>query len=97
MARWADTAIGARVVEAVTMATHARHCTLVDVCGKWKFGSSGLGPWGDSRLLRETQGLAPAPPPLSPTLGTSPPPIMVGLPLQPTESPSRPYPGSGCY
>lgn len=31
MARWADTAIGARVVEAVTMATHARHCTLVDV------------------------------------------------------------------
>lgn len=31
MARWADTAIGARVVEAVTMATHAGHCTFVDV------------------------------------------------------------------
>lgn len=33
MARWADTAIGARVVEAVAMATHAWHRALVDVCG----------------------------------------------------------------
>lgn len=31
MAGWADTAIGARVVEAVTMATHAGHCALIDV------------------------------------------------------------------
>lgn len=31
MARWADAAIGARIVEAVTMATHARHCALIDV------------------------------------------------------------------
>lgn len=44
MTRWADAAIGARVVEAVTMATHARHCALIDVCGKWEFGSSSLGP-----------------------------------------------------
>lgn len=43
MARWADTAIGARVVEAVTMATHARHCAFIDVCGKWEFGSSSPG------------------------------------------------------
>lgn len=44
MARWADAAIGARVVEAVTMATHAGHCALIDVCGKWEFGSSSLEP-----------------------------------------------------
>lgn len=31
MARWADTAIGTRVVEAVTMATHAWHRALIDV------------------------------------------------------------------
>lgn len=44
MARWADAAIGAWVVEAVTMATHAWHRTLVDVCGKQEFGPSSLGP-----------------------------------------------------
>lgn len=94
MARWADTAIGTRVVEAVTMAAHAWHRALVDVCGKWEFGPSRLGPQGDSKLLQEPQSPAPAPPPPSLTLG--PPPATTSLPLQPTESPSRPYPGSGC-
>lgn len=31
MTRWADTSVRARVVEAVTMATHARYRTFVDV------------------------------------------------------------------
>ena len=44
MARWADTAIGAGVVEAVTMATHAGHRALVDVCGKQECDPSSLGP-----------------------------------------------------
>lgn len=34
MTRRTDTAIRARVVETVTMATHARHRTFVDVCDK---------------------------------------------------------------
>lgn len=34
MTRRADTAVRARVVETVTMATHAGHHTFVDVCDK---------------------------------------------------------------
>lgn len=90
MARWADAAIGARVVEAVTMATHAWHRALVDVCGKWECDLSSVGSQGDSKLLQEPQGPAPAPPPLSPTMG--PPTVTTGLSLQSTESPGWPIP-----
>lgn len=44
MARWADAAIGARVVEAVPVATHAWHRALVDVCGKRKCDPLVCGP-----------------------------------------------------
>lgn len=93
MARWADAAIGARVVETVTMATHAWHRALVDVCEQ-ECDPPSLGPQGDSKLLQDPQGPAPVPPPPSVTLG--PPPVATGLPLQPRESPGWPYPDNGC-
>lgn len=78
MTGWADTAIRARVVEAVSMATHAGHRTFIDVCDE-QFDHCSWGhkvaascythlrvlPWLDSFLSH---------------LGTPPPPAMTTCP-----------------
>lgn len=63
----ADTAIRARVVEAVTMATHAGHRTFVDICDK-QFDSHS---WGHNMAASCSTHLRvlPSSDPFSPTLG----------------------------
>lgn len=67
MAGRADTAIRARVVETVTMATHAGHRTFVDVCDK-QFDSCS---WGHKVAASHSTHLrvVPSSDPFSPTLG----------------------------
>ena len=81
MARRADAAIGARVVEAVTMATHSVHCTLIDVCGKWEFGPCSLGHRVTASCSRNLRVLPQPLLLLLHTLGS--PPGTAGLPSSP--------------